>query len=79
MGVICGCLIGMTNLLVIDLKAAERAKKEKELAKIMKTVMAPWRAIPEFAIWLWLKIQQLGLRMLVFGSICKGAIFGTCI
>lgn len=38
-GVIVGCLIGMTNLLVIDLQAAERAKKAKELESIMKTVM----------------------------------------
>ena len=37
-GVILGCFIGMSNLLIIDLKAAERAKKEKELAKIMKNL-----------------------------------------
>ncbi|CAL1142604.1 unnamed protein product [Cladocopium goreaui] len=42
-GVILGCFIGMSNLLIIDLKAAERAKKEKELAKIMKTVMEDGR------------------------------------
>ena len=33
----------MGNLLLIDLKAAERAKKEKELGKIMKTVMEDGR------------------------------------
>ncbi|CAE7329471.1 TMEM65 [Symbiodinium sp. CCMP2592] len=44
-GVILGCFIGMGNLLLIDLKAAERAKKEKELAKIMKTVMEDGRAV----------------------------------
>ena len=44
-GVILGCFIGMGNLLLIDLKAAERAKKEKELAKIMKTVMEEGREI----------------------------------
>ena len=43
-GVILGCFIGMSNLLIIDLKAAERAKKEKELAKIMKTVMEDGRS-----------------------------------
>jgi len=42
-GVITGCFIGMGNLLLIDLKAAERAKKEKELGKIMKTVMEDGR------------------------------------
>eukprot|EP00438_Fugacium_kawagutii_P029973 Skav217700 [mRNA] locus=scaffold2294:39727:42490:- [translate_table: standard] len=46
-GVIVGCFIGMGNLLIIDLKAAEKAKKEKELAKIMKTVMEDGR--PEMA------------------------------
>ena len=35
----------MGNLLLIDLKAAERAKKEKELGKIMKTVMEDGRPI----------------------------------
>ena len=40
---ITGCFIGMGNLLLIDLKAAERAKKEKELGKIMKTVMEDGR------------------------------------
>ena len=44
-GVILGCFIGMGNLLLIDLKAAERAKKEKELAKIMKTVMEDGRTV----------------------------------
>ena len=44
-GVIFGCFVGMSNLLIIDLKAAERAKKEKELAKIMKTVMEEGRSI----------------------------------
>ena len=44
-GVILGCFIGMGNLLLIDLKAAERAKKEKELAKIMQTVMEDGRSI----------------------------------
>ena len=42
---ILGCFLGMTNLLIIDLKAAERAKKEKELAKIMKTVMEEGREV----------------------------------
>lgn len=44
---ITGCFIGMGNLLLIDLKAAERAKKEKELGKIMKTVMEDGRPIAE--------------------------------
>eukprot|EP00933_Yihiella_yeosuensis_P047859 TRINITY_DN43823_c0_g1_i1.p1 TRINITY_DN43823_c0_g1~~TRINITY_DN43823_c0_g1_i1.p1 ORF type:complete len:351 (-),score=89.24 TRINITY_DN43823_c0_g1_i1:177-1229(-) len=44
-GVILGCCIGMGNLLIIDLKAAERAKKEKELASIMQTVMADGRSV----------------------------------
>ena len=44
-GVILGCFIGMSNLLIIDLKAAERAKKEKELAKIMKNLECSHRYI----------------------------------
>mmetsp|Transcript_46289 Transcript_46289/g.124360 ORF Transcript_46289/g.124360 Transcript_46289/m.124360 type:complete len:348 (-) Transcript_46289:139-1182(-) len=43
-GVIVGCLIGMLNLLVIDLQASERAKKAKELESIMTTVMADGRS-----------------------------------
>jgi len=39
-GVITGCFIGMLNLLVVDLGAAERAKKAKELESITKTIMA---------------------------------------
>jgi len=42
-GVIVGCIIGMSNLLVIDLQASERAKKAKELESIMMTVMADGR------------------------------------
>lgn len=43
-GVIIGCFIGMLNLLVVDLGAAERAKKAKELESIMKTIMADGQA-----------------------------------
>lgn len=43
-GVILGCFIGMLNLLVVDLGAAERAKKAKELDSIMKTIMADGQA-----------------------------------
>ncbi|CAE8620361.1 unnamed protein product [Polarella glacialis] len=46
-GVIVGCLIGMLNLLVIDLGAAERAKKEKALSTIMKTVMESGKSVLE--------------------------------
>mmetsp|Transcript_16429 Transcript_16429/g.23019 ORF Transcript_16429/g.23019 Transcript_16429/m.23019 type:complete len:293 (-) Transcript_16429:41-919(-) len=38
-GVIIGCLLGMTSLLFLDLEAAERAKKEKELTTIIETVI----------------------------------------
>lgn len=38
-GVVLGCSIGMLNLLVIDLAASERAKRQKELDTIVKTVM----------------------------------------
>lgn len=38
-GVITGCLLGMTSLLFMDLEAAERAKREKELDTIFRTVI----------------------------------------
>lgn len=38
-GVILGCTLGMTSLLFIDLDAAERAKREKELDTIFQTVI----------------------------------------
>jgi len=44
-GVICGCFIGMINLLVIDLAAAERAKRAKELEAIMSTVIEDGRKV----------------------------------
>lgn len=44
-GVITGCLIGMLNLLVIDLGAAEREKRAKELETIMNTVMDDGREL----------------------------------
>lgn len=46
-GVIAGCLIGMGNLFFIDLLAAERAKKAKEMDSIMKTVMEDGRSVIE--------------------------------
>eukprot|EP00427_Karlodinium_veneficum_P064342 CAMPEP_0169325484 /NCGR_PEP_ID=MMETSP1017-20121227/11015_1 /TAXON_ID=342587 /ORGANISM="Karlodinium micrum, Strain CCMP2283" /LENGTH=244 /DNA_ID=CAMNT_0009420171 /DNA_START=205 /DNA_END=939 /DNA_ORIENTATION=+ len=42
-GVITGCLIGMLNLLCIDLEAAERAKRAQQLEVIMKTIMEDGR------------------------------------
>lgn len=44
-GVITGCLIGMGNLLIVDLHAAERAKRAEELKTIMKTVMEDGRKV----------------------------------
>lgn len=44
-GVICGCLIGMLNLLVLDLAAAEKAKRAKELESIMSTVIEDGRKV----------------------------------
>ena len=38
-GVIFGCLLGMTSLLFMDLDAADRAKRQKELETIFYTVM----------------------------------------
>lgn len=38
-GVVCGCLLGMTSLLFMDTDRAERAKKAKELQSIFETVM----------------------------------------
>jgi len=38
--VICGCLIGMTSLLFMDLEKAERAKRAAELDTIFSTVLA---------------------------------------
>eukprot|EP00397_Hematodinium_sp_SG-2012_P027181 GEMP01028541.1.p1 GENE.GEMP01028541.1~~GEMP01028541.1.p1 ORF type:complete len:445 (+),score=59.06 GEMP01028541.1:52-1386(+) len=37
-GVMCGCLLGMTSLLFIDLDKADRLKKQKELKTIFKTL-----------------------------------------
>ena len=39
-GVVVGCLIGMGSLLFMDLEAAERAKRAKEMDTIFKTVMS---------------------------------------
>lgn len=39
-GVICGCLLGMTSLLFMDLDKAERAKRIAELSTLFDTVMA---------------------------------------
>ena len=39
-GVILGCLLGMVSLLFLDLEAADRRKREKELETIFHTVMA---------------------------------------
>jgi len=44
-GVILGCLIGMCNLFVVDLHAAERAKRAEELKTIMKAVMEDGRNV----------------------------------
>jgi len=44
-GVVTGCLIGMLNLVVIDLAAAERAKKAKELQTIFQTVIEDGRSV----------------------------------
>jgi len=44
-GVITGCLLGMTNLLIVDLQATERAKKAEELKSIMKVVMEDGRHV----------------------------------
>lgn len=38
-GVVVGCLLGMCNLLVVDLEAAERLKRATELETIFKAVM----------------------------------------
>jgi hypothetical protein len=47
-GVIVGCLLGMTSLLFLDLEAAERLRRQKDLARIFSTVRAGevvvWRA-----------------------------------
>lgn len=37
-GVICGCLLGMTQLLVIDLEKSDRLKKAAELDSMFKSV-----------------------------------------
>jgi len=39
-GVVCGCLLGMVNLFALDLDAAEMAKRQRELNKIFRTVIA---------------------------------------
>jgi len=39
-GVICGCLLGMTQLFVLDLEKSERLKKAAELDKIFESVVA---------------------------------------
>lgn len=39
-GVVVGCLLGMVNLAFMDLEAAERLKKQKELDTIFRTVIA---------------------------------------
>lgn len=44
-GIVTGCLIGMCNLFLMDLQAAERAKKAKELDSIMKTVIEDGRTV----------------------------------
>mmetsp|Transcript_23028 Transcript_23028/g.44937 ORF Transcript_23028/g.44937 Transcript_23028/m.44937 type:complete len:326 (+) Transcript_23028:379-1356(+) len=38
-GVVLGCLLGMVSLLFLDLEAAERAKREKELDAVFQTVI----------------------------------------
>lgn len=44
-GVITGCLIGMTNLLFIDLRAIERAKRAEQLKIIMRTFVEDGREV----------------------------------
>eukprot|EP00123_Amoebidium_parasiticum_P020377 comp4872_c1_seq1/m.985 comp4872_c1_seq1/g.985 ORF comp4872_c1_seq1/g.985 comp4872_c1_seq1/m.985 type:complete len:199 (-) comp4872_c1_seq1:8-604(-) len=38
-GVLCGCMLGMTSLFFIDTEKAERLKRKKELETIFNTVM----------------------------------------
>ena len=38
-GVICGCFLGMTNLLFMDLQATERLKRAKQLETVFEPVM----------------------------------------
>jgi len=45
LGVIIGCLLGMTNLFLVDLEATERAKKAEELRTITKTIMDDGRTV----------------------------------
>ena len=38
-GVICGCLLGMTSLLLMDLEKGERLKKQREMRTLFATLM----------------------------------------
>ena len=44
-GVVIGCLLGMTSLLFIDTEKAERRKKTKELTSIFETVMVEGKGL----------------------------------
>lgn len=44
-GVICGCMIGMTQLLVLDLERSDRLKKAKELETIFQAVLAHGKSV----------------------------------
>ena len=61
-GVVVGCLLGMTSLLFMDTSKAERAKKAKELQSIFETVMKEGSVLVHADVGsLWFRDEEKGI------------------